>query len=88
MDKNVQHLSGGQQQRVAIARTLVLDAEVIVADEPTGNLDEDNTAEVIELFQNIAHERSKCVIIVTHETAVAQACDVSYRLSHHVFTKE
>ncbi|CUS26785.1 abc transporter, atp-binding protein [Paucilactobacillus oligofermentans DSM 15707 = LMG 22743] len=88
MDKNVQHLSGGQQQRVAIARTLVLDAEVIVADEPTGNLDEDNTAEVIELFQNIAHERNKCVIIVTHETAVAQACDVSYRLSHHVFTKE
>jgi putative ABC transport system ATP-binding protein len=88
MDKNVQHLSGGQQQRVAIARTLVLDAQVIVADEPTGNLDEDNTAEVIELFQRIAHERDKCVIIVTHETAVAAACDVSYRLSYHVFTKE
>ena len=88
MDKNVQHLSGGQQQRVAIARTLVLDAQVIVADEPTGNLDEDNTAEVIELFQRIAHERDKCVIIVTHENAVAAACDVSYRLSHHVFTKE
>ena len=81
-------LSGGQRQRVAIARTLVLDAQVIVADEPTGNLDEDNTAEVIELFQRIAHERDKCVIIVTHETAVAAACDVSYRLSYHVFTKE
>ncbi|MCI1284184.1 MAG: ABC transporter ATP-binding protein [Lacticaseibacillus songhuajiangensis] len=86
--KNVQKLSGGQQQRVAIARTMVCDAPLVVADEPTGNLDEDNTKEVIGLFQNIAHEQNKCVIIVTHEPDVAAQCDVVLRLAHHEFTVE
>lgn len=86
MKKNVQQLSGGQQQRVAIARTMVCDAKLVVADEPTGNLDEDNTAEVIELFQQIAHEQGKCVIIVTHESTVAKACDNAYRLAKHEFS--
>jgi putative ABC transport system ATP-binding protein len=85
MKKNVQHLSGGQQQRVAIARTMVCDAKVVVADEPTGNLDESNTVEVIELFQKIAHEQGKCVIIVTHETTVARMCDHVYQLADHQF---
>ncbi|WP_137597842.1 ABC transporter ATP-binding protein [Paucilactobacillus kaifaensis] len=86
MKTNVQQLSGGQQQRVAIARTMVCDANLVVADEPTGNLDEDNTTEVIDLFQQIAHEQGKCVIIVTHESAVAQACDNAYRLEKHEFS--
>lgn len=86
--KNVQKLSGGQQQRVAIARTMVCDAPLVVADEPTGNLDEDNTKEVIGLFQDIAHEQNKCVIIVTHEPDVAAQCDVVLRLAHHEFTVE
>ncbi|WP_125607382.1 ABC transporter ATP-binding protein [Lapidilactobacillus bayanensis] len=88
MTKNVQRLSGGQQQRVAIARTMCCDAKLVVADEPTGNLDEENTQDVIQLFQKIAHEQNRCVIIVTHEPDVAAACDHSYRLAHHVFTAE
>lgn len=77
MKKNVQRLSGGQQQRVAIARTMVCDAKLVVADEPTGNLDEENTKYVIDQFQKIAHEQKKCVIIVTHEPDVADVCDHS-----------
>ncbi|WP_143462432.1 ABC transporter ATP-binding protein [Levilactobacillus enshiensis] len=85
--RNVQHLSGGQQQRVAIARTMAGDAQLVVADEPTGNLDEDNTQAVIEQFQRIAHDRQKCVIIVTHEPDVAAQCDHQYRLENKQFTK-
>lgn len=81
-------LSGGQQQRVAIARTMCCDAKVVVADEPTGNLDEENTKDVIEQFQKIAHEQKKCVIIVTHEPDVAAMCDHSYRLAKHGFSLE
>ncbi|WP_461225907.1 ABC transporter ATP-binding protein [Lacticaseibacillus suihuaensis] len=88
MTKNVQKLSGGQQQRVAIARTMVCDAPLVVADEPTGNLDEDNTTEVIALFNQIAHEAGKCVIIVTHEPTVAAQCDGVLRLAHRTFTWE
>lgn len=85
MKQNVQHLSGGQQQRVAIARSMCCDAQLVVADEPTGNLDEANTAAIIELFQKIAHEQHKCVIIVTHETDVAAACDQTLKLSKGEF---
>lgn len=88
MTKNVQRLSGGQQQRVAIARTMVCDAKLVVADEPTGNLDEANTKDVIAQFQKIAHDQGKCVIIVTHEPDVAAACDHSYRLAKHEFSLE
>ncbi|VDG31705.1 ABC transporter [Lactobacillus sp.] [Lactiplantibacillus mudanjiangensis] len=88
MKKNVQKLSGGQQQRVAIARTMCCDAKLVVADEPTGNLDEENTKFMIDQFQKIAHEQNKCVIIVTHESDVAKACDHSYRLAKHEFALE
>ena len=88
MKKNVQKLSGGQQQRVAIARTMCCDAKLVVADEPTGNLDEEITKFVIDQFQKIAHEQNKCVIIVTHESDVAKACDHSYRLAKHEFALE
>ncbi|ANZ59927.1 ABC transporter [Secundilactobacillus paracollinoides] len=88
MGQNVTHLSGGQQQRVAIARAMACDADLVVADEPTGNLDEANTKDVVDLFQKLAHEENKCVIIVTHETSVAAACDHSFRLAHKQFTAE
>lgn len=88
MTKNVQRLSGGQQQRVAIARTMVCDAPLVVADEPTGNLDEENTDAVINLFQEIARDLGKCVIIVTHEPDVANRCDAVIRLAHKQFTWE
>lgn len=85
--KPVSKLSGGQQQRVAIARALVLNHDIIIADEPTGNLDENTTCQIVELFKKIAHEDHKLVIIVTHETEVAQNSDVVYQLKNKKFTK-
>ena len=80
-------LSGGQQQRVAIARSLVTKSKIIIADEPTGNLDEDTTKEIVTIFKQIAHEENKIVIIVTHEKEVANASDVIYELKHRQFNK-
>ena len=59
-------LSGGQQQRVAIARALASKAPVLLADEPTGNLDEDTAKDIVEIFKSLAHDQDKCVIVVTH----------------------
>ena len=73
--RNVLKLSGGQQQRVAIARALVSKAPIILADEPTGNLDEGTAAEIIDILKMAAHESGKCVIVVTHSPQVADACD-------------
>lgn len=75
ISRNVMKLSGGQQQRVAIARALVSEAPVILADEPTGNLDEQTTAEIIEILKRSAHINKKCVIVVTHSKEVAIAAD-------------
>lgn len=75
ISRNVMKLSGGQQQRVAIARALVSEAPVILADEPTGNLDEQTTAEIIEILKRSAHVNKKCVIVVTHSKEVAIATD-------------
>lgn len=78
--RNVMKLSGGQQQRVAIARALVSEAPVILADEPTGNLDDITATEIINVLKNLAKERNKCVIVVTHSKAVAEAADVVLEL--------
>lgn len=85
--KNVKLLSGGQQQRIAIARAMCCDAKLVVADEPTGNLDEQNTKEVISLFEKLAHQQNKCVIIVTHEKEVAAMCDTVIELKDKKFKK-
>lgn len=79
--RNVMQLSGGQQQRVAIARALVADAPIILADEPTGNLDEDTADDIIRVLQESAHEQGKCVIVVTHSKHLAQQADVTLQLS-------
>lgn len=73
--RNVLKLSGGQQQRVAIARALASEAPIILADEPTGNLDEQTTTEIIEILKRSAHKNKKCVIVVTHSKEVAAAAD-------------
>jgi putative ABC transport system ATP-binding protein len=84
--KKVTQLSGGQQQRVAIVRAICCEHELIVADEPTGNLDETTSKDIVQLFQEIAHEQKKCIILVTHEQEVAKACDVVYELKERQFT--
>ena len=78
--RNVLKLSGGQQQRVAIARALASDAQVILADEPTGNLDEDTAAEITAILKESAHKSGKCVVIVTHSNELAKEADVVFRL--------
>jgi putative ABC transport system ATP-binding protein len=80
--RNVLKLSGGQQQRVAIARALVSDAPVILADEPTGNLDEDTAAEITSILKENAHDFQKCVIVVTHNSEVAKQADVVFKMNH------
>lgn len=78
--RNVLKLSGGQQQRVAIARALASDAKVILADEPTGNLDEDTAAEITAILKEIAHKSGRCVVIVTHSNELVKEADVIFRL--------
>ena len=73
--RNVLQLSGEQQQRVAIARALASDAKVLLADEPTGNLDEATADEIIALLKRTAHELGKCVIVVTHSKRLAEEAD-------------
>ena len=69
------HLSGGEQQRVAIARALANDPKVILADEPTGNLDTANSERAFELLQKLVHQRGKALLLATHNPAIAEACD-------------
>ena len=73
-------LSGGEQQRVAIARALASGSEIILADEPTGNLDSTNSRNIVEILRQLAHENDRCIIIVTHDPAVAEAADVVLKM--------
>lgn len=73
-------LSGGQQQRVAIGRALVTRPALIMADEPTGNLDSENSRNIVGILQGLAHEGNRCVIIVTHDPAVAEVADVLLKM--------
>lgn len=77
--RRILKLSGGQQQRVAIARALSYDPKIILADEPTGNLDPDTRDEIMDIFDNLK-EQGKCIIIVTHSKEVAQRADKVYAL--------
>ena len=78
--RNVLQLSGGQQQRVAIARALSSSSQILLADEPTGNLDATTAQGIIELLKRSAHEQGKCVIVVTHSEELARQSDVVFRI--------
>ncbi len=82
--RNVLKLSGGQQQRVAIARALASESPVILADEPTGSLDEDTAGDITEILKDSAHRMNKCVIAVTHSGELADQADVVFRLKRGV----
>jgi len=74
------HLSGGEQQRVAIARALANDPDVILADEPTGNLDTENSQRAFNLLQRIVKERGKALLLVTHNPQIAELCDWTHEM--------
>lgn len=80
MKRNVLQLSGGQQQRVAIARALASETPIILADEPTGNLDEDTAMSIMRILEESVHHLNKCAIIVTHSNEVAKRADVVFQL--------
>ena len=77
----INRLSGGEQQRVAIARAISTNVDVVMADEPTGNLDAKTSETIIEVFKKIAHEDHKCVIMVTHSEKIANESDVIMKLN-------
>lgn len=74
--RDIRRLSGGQQQRIAIARAIAGNAPVILADEPTGNLDKNTGGEIIDILKNLAKEEGKCVIVVTHSSKVSNKSDI------------
>jgi len=79
-DRKILKLSGGEQQRVGIARALAHNPEILIADEPTGNLDTSTENEILKIFTTLAHDEGKCVIIVTHSKKVTSIADVIYRI--------
>lgn len=78
--RDIRKLSGGQQQRIAIARAIAKDVDLILCDEPTGNLDEETSKGIIQTFIDLAHNQDKCVIVVTHSTHFASLLDVQLRI--------
>lgn len=80
-DRTVLKLSGGEQQRVGIARALSHNPGIIIADEPTGNLDRETEAEILKIFSSLAHDEGKCVIIVTHSKKVSDIADIILGIS-------
>jgi putative ABC transport system ATP-binding protein len=87
-DRSVNKLSGGEQQRVAIARALATNVDLILADEPTGNVNEEVETELINIFKQLAHEHNKCVIVVTHSSQIAEQSDLSFHLHKGKLTQD
>ena len=78
--KRCTQFSGGEQQRIAVARAIATDPEIILADEPTGNLDNENSMNVVSILVDLAHKYNKCVIIITHAAEVAEKADVVFKM--------
>ena len=80
-NRKILKLSGGEQQRIAIARSLSYNPKIIIADEPTGNLDKETENEILKIFKHLAKEENKCIIIVTHSQNVCDTVDIVYDLN-------
>lgn len=78
--RDIRKLSGGQQQRIAIARAMAKDVDLILCDEPTGNLDEETSRGIIQTFMNLAHQKNKCVIVITHSKDFAACLDIQLKI--------
>ena len=87
-ERKILKLSGGEQQRVGIARALSHDPKVIIADEPTGNLDGETENTIMNILQNLAHQDNRCVIIVTHSEKVSQYADEIFYLEDGILAKQ
>ena len=79
-NRKILKLSGGEQQRIAIARSLAYNPKIIIADEPTGNLDKDTENDILNIFEHLAKDENKCIIIVTHSQNVCDRADIVYEL--------
>lgn len=86
--RKANRLSGGEKQRIAIARALINNPEIILADEPTGNLDVDNSNMIVDIFLQLSHVYDKCVIMVTHNPDIAKLCDEEYSISNKNIVKK
>ena len=81
LSKSIDKISGGEKQRVALARALINNPEILIADEPTGNLDSVTAGEIIDILKTLAKDKNKCVIVVTHSKEVADSADIILELS-------
>ena len=88
LDRLPNMLSGGEQQRVAVARAMSMDTRLLLADEPTGNLDTENGRRIIDLLLQLAHEEGYCVIVVTHDPDISARADITYRIRDGVLSEE
>lgn len=87
LDRYPSMLSGGEQQRVAIARALSMDTKLLLADEPTGNLDEANSQNIIDILVDLAHKDGYCVVIATHDLAILPRMDIVYSMNSGILTQ-
>lgn len=88
LDRFPNMLSGGEQQRVGIARTLSMNSKLLLADEPTGNLDEENSLNIVDILINLAHANGYCVVIATHDLSILPKVDVLFRMKSGVLSRE
>ena len=86
--KRSTQFSGGEQQRIAVARAIATDPEIILADEPTGNLDNENSMNIVGILTDLAHKYGKCVIIITHAAEVAERADVVLKMDDGILKSE
>ena len=87
-NRTVNQLSGGEQQRVAIARALATNVDLILADEPTGNLNEEMEEEIVDILKKLAYDHNKCVIVVTHSSQISEQSDITFKLQNGNFEGE